>query len=180
MIIDPTDFNNRPYKVPNQEESRDFIAFIEETEEWLAIKYLLGKDLWEAFVAGLASSGSVEARWTDLKDGAVYTYNDKTYEYKGWIDMVRPAILSEWIPNLAYKLTNIGYVVNDAPQQSKLLEEQEPFVVTHWNTFVTKVGYQPEFGYNCKDSFYGFMKANESDYEDWIFKCPRYKNRHSL
>jgi hypothetical protein len=187
MIIDPTDFNDRPYKVPNQEESRDFISFIDLTEEQLATGSnpdlgcsLLGQELWDEFKLALESSGPLEEKWEKLRDGEIYEYQNKQYHYKGWVDMIRPGIFSEWIPNLTYKLTNIGYVENSAPQVSKLIEDQYPFQVQHWNKFVSKVGYSYPYGYNYKNSFYGFMKVNIADYPSWVFKCPRYKNRFDL
>lgn len=186
MIIDATDFTNRPNKVPNQEESRDFISFIEAEEEAFACWHheehfqLLGKELWEEFKAALAGSGTLETKWQNLKDGAEYTYQGKTYRYGGWVDMIRPGIYARWIPNIPYKLTNIGYVENSAPEKSKLLEDQYPFVVQEWNKFVDKVGHAHQYGYNYRNSFYGFMKANASDYPSWVFKCPHLKNRHDL
>jgi hypothetical protein len=174
MLISPTDFLDRPYKVPNQEESRDFISFIEEKEEELG-RMLLGNELFESFRDALESS-AIDDIYIAIRDGENYTYSDNIYQYKGWVDMLRPAIFSQWLPNLTYKLTNIGYVTNDAPQQSSLIDDQYDFQVINWNKFVNKVGY----GYTCKNSFYGFMKANEEDYPTWVFTCPRYINRYDL
>lgn len=187
MIIDSTDFVDRPYKVPNQEESRDFVPFIEDIEERLAqgtlpdeCVQLLGVDLWNEFTEGLETSGDIEQKWLDLRDGADYEYNGVTYRYNGWVDMIRPAIFSQWIPITTDKITNIGFIRNNAPQQSKLTEDNYPFIVKYWNEFAKKVGYDTEYCYNYKNSFYGFMKANQSSYESWQFKCPRFKNRHDL
>ena len=129
MIIDPTDFNDRPNKVPNQPESRDFVSFIGNKEEDLAIKYLLGYELWAEFSAALAGSGTLDQKWIDLRDGAEYTYNSRTYRYKGWVDLIRPAIMAEWVPLTTWKLTNIGFVENDAPDKSSLMDDQYPFLV---------------------------------------------------
>jgi hypothetical protein len=187
MIIDATNFRDRPYKVPNQEESRDFISFIEQAEEQIARGTvpgekvcLLGSALWDEFQAGLATSGEIEARWVAIRDGANYTHNGKTYHYPGWVEMLTPGIFALWVPNIPYKLTNIGYVENDAPDKSTLLDDQYPFIVNAWNDFVSKVGGNRNYAYTCIDSFYGFMKANESDYDNWVFRCPHFKNRHDL
>lgn len=187
MIIDPTDFTDRPYKVPNQEESRDFISFIEETEEQLAtgnltgeVCNLLGDELWHEFNDQITGSGVIEERFELLRDGEIYTYNNKQYHYKGWVEMIRPAIFSLWLPQSNMKLTNIGYVENSAPQQSKLMEDQYQFQVNHWNKFVSKVGYSYPYGYNCHSTFYGFMKVHATDFPTWTFRCPRYKNRYDL
>ena len=179
MIIDATDFTDRPYKVPNQEESRDFTSFIESKEEELG-RMILGNDLYDEFIDALAGSGSLDQIYVDLRDGASYTHNNKAYRYRGWVDMIRPGIFSEWLPNLTYKLTNIGYVENNAPDKSDLIEDQYEFRVLHWNNFVRKVGPHVRNGYTCVDSFYGFMLANEESYQAWEFTCPKYKNRYDL
>lgn len=179
MIIDPIDFDDKPYKVPNQEENRDFVSFIESKEEELAVM-ILGQELWDEFKEALESSGVIDPIWDTLKEGDYYDHQDKQYHYKGWVDMIRPGIFSEWLPQTTYKLTNIGYVENNAPDKATLMEDQYAFQVHHWNNFVSKVGYSYPYGYNYKNSFYGFMKANSEDYPSWHFKCPRYKNRYDL
>lgn len=179
MIIDPTDFSDRPYKVPNQEESRDFISFIEAKEEELG-RMILGHQLWEELAAALAGSGDPDDIYIAIRDGGNYQYNNVTHHYKGWVDMVRPGIFAEWLPPATYKLTNIGYVENNAPKESKLLDNQFEFLIPKWNEFVKKVGGSTQYGYHCRDSFYGFMKANEDDYPSWVFTCPAYRNRYDL
>lgn len=186
MIIDPTDFNDRPYKVPNQEESRDFSSFLSAYEDRIAVEHLLGVDLWTAFQEGLTTSGTIDPIWLALKNGTNYQYNNKTYRFLGWVDMIRPAIYAHWQPEGTWKFTNSGWVennANSAPQagnQSKLLDDQYVFHVKSWNDFVVKVGSQIFCGYNYINSFYGFMKANESNYENWIFNAPQPKNRFDI
>lgn len=183
MIIDVTDFTDRPYKVPNQEESRDFASFVASEEQNIAEKYLLGVDMWNEFNSAIEGSGDITF-WQKLRDGASYEYNNKTYRYKGWADLMRPAIWAGWAPLGAFKFTNVGMVTNNAPQQSKLADDQYPYIVQAWNDFCSKVGIVPACGYNYKNSFYGFMKANEtefsSEFENWVFCPPQFKNRHDF
>lgn len=186
MIIEASDFDNRPYKVPNQEESPDFVSYIVEKEQYLAIRYLLGCDLWDDFAEAIEGSGVLEQKWIDLRDGANYVYGGVTYKYGGWVDMIRPAVYSLWQPDGSWKFTNVGWVQNkasSAPQagnQSELIEDPYAFMVKYWNEFVTKVGFDVSYGYNCKHSFYGFMKVNESNYPGWVFSFPHFKNRHDI
>lgn len=175
MIIDPKDFAKRTYKIPNQQESRDLVNFLQEAEEEIAIG-ILGKTLWEDFNEAVNTSGT-DPIYQALFEGADYTYNNDTYHYDGWVDLVRPAIYSMWIPATTDKMTNIGFVTNNSPKEAKVLEDPETFVVTYWNEFVTKVGYNALCGYNRKGTFYGFMKANSANYPDWMFRCPKPKNR---
>lgn len=52
MFLKATDFSDKPYEVPNQEESPEFVAFIDNEERKL-LKKLLGLDLYNAFLEGL-------------------------------------------------------------------------------------------------------------------------------
>ena len=180
MIIDVTDFLKRPYKIPNQEESLEFEEYVEAKEIELATRYLLGWELWDKFIAALAASGALDAKWENLRDGADYEYEGVTYHYDGWADLVQPGIYSDWLPNISEKLTNVGMINNSAPQQSKYVEDQYPFAVGTWNKFCAKVGFLGCYGYNYKNTFYGFMKANESDYTTWEFNIPPVKNRFDI
>lgn len=183
MIISATDFVNRPYKIPNHEEAKDLVSLLSGWEEQIASGVLphecvnlLGYDLWQEFSEAINTSGVIDEKWLRLLDGATYTNCGKTYAYRGWVDMIRPALYALWIPTTTYKLTNIGVVENSAPEKSSLMDDQYPFVVQYWNEFVTKVG----FSWNCKNSFYGFMQANKADYPTWNFIAPELKNRYGF
>jgi hypothetical protein len=179
MIIDATDFNDRPYKVPNQEESRDFISLIERWEEDLAVNHLLGAELWDELKV-IHESGSIAEPWLTLINGGTYAYNGKTHQFKGWVDLVKPAIYSYWLPVGAYKNTNVGVVINNTPQQSTVVEDQNSFIVTAWNDFCLKVGIVPGCSYTYRNSFYGFMKANSETFDTWLFTPPQTQNRHGF
>jgi len=77
MFVDSTDFTDIPYKIPNQEETRAFVDWIE-AEETKILKEVLGLPLYNAFIEGLDTSGSIEQKWLDLRDGAEYDYSDST------------------------------------------------------------------------------------------------------
>lgn len=188
MIIAVSDFVNRPYKLPNEPESPDFEDFIEAVEEEIAIKYLLGVELWEAFNDEVNSSGSGVPSdfFAKLRDGSTYTYSGILYKYNGWVDLIRPALYSNWQPEGTYKFTNVGWTrnkANSAPQgynQSELIEDQYQFHVKHWNDFASKVGCNGRNCYNRKNTFYGFMKSEEGNFDDWVFSCPAFKNRYDF
>ena len=180
MIIDSTHFVDRPYKVPNQEESKDFVGFIESKEADLGRKYLLGQALYTEFAAAIAAGGTLDAKWEALKSGGTYTYNNILYRYDGWVDLIRPGIFAEWIAMNGPKFTNSGYVSNAVPKEAKGLSPA-PFIVKHWNEFMLKAGWARYYAYwadcyNQENTFYGFMKANESDYTGWEFVMPPAKD----
>lgn len=174
MIIDPKDFIKRVYKIPNQQESRDLVNFLEACEREEAIR-ILGSTLWELFDESVNSS-TEDPIYQAIMNGADYTVNGKTYHYDGWVDLLQPAIYSMWIPTTTDKMTNIGFVSNNTPKEAKVLEDPELFSMDYWNKYVAKVGYT-HCGYNYKGTFYGFMKANSENYPDWRFNCPKPRNR---
>jgi hypothetical protein len=73
--------------------------------------------------------------------------------------------------------TASGYKRSVPSQENfQIIDDPEPFVVTAWNDYVSKVG----GCYNQENTFYGFMTANKDDYPDWRFTIPQYKNRFGL
>lgn len=178
MFLQLSDFTGRPYRIPNQEESPDLEAFIAREEKSILI-CLMGYEMYTEFAANAVTSDP-EDRWAALLNGAEYSYSNKTYKYNGVVDMLVPAVYSRWLDKGAYKFTNVGYMQNNAPNESKVMEDQEPFRIESWNDFVRKA-------YDCgnqKNTWYGFMRANESDYPTWEHDvcdaCFQYQNRFGL
>jgi len=170
MFVEATDFADLPYKVPNQEESKEFVAFIERWEEKL-LKQVLGVSLYNEFIEGLEESGDI-TRWTNLQNGAEYTYGDYTYEYQGIVKMLVPAIYSEWVKIICRRFTTSGVIVNKGQQNTERVDPSYD-IVTNWNEFVKQVGVNA-----CQEnSFYGFMIANEADYDGWNCTQPTIKNQ---
>lgn len=182
IVIDRSDFNNRPYRIDNQAESRDLDDWIAERERELLIQ-LLGYELFAEFEEGIGSSAPSEF-FTNLKNGATYTYGGGTYRYNGLVDVLRPAIYSMWLDQQTYKFTSVGYVEN-TPSTSSTRIDNEPFRVQAWNDYVRKVG-SDEYSckYNRMGTLLGFLYANTEEFDDsqWINSryLPTYQNRYSL
>jgi hypothetical protein len=176
-IIDVADFNDRPYQVPNQSESPEFKDFIEAAETRI-LKSILGYTLWKEFSDAVDNDDPLDQKWVDLRDGAEYEIGDKTYKYDGLKDLLKPAIYALWMPQGAYKWTNVGMQENlprkdnagaDLSKGLDLLE----FQVQYWNEYAAKVK-------AYRNGLFGFMTINEDDYDNWEFTVPEYKNRFSL
>jgi hypothetical protein len=166
-LIQATDFDSLPYKIPNQSEFPSFVAFIEAKEEEI-LKQLLGYDLYTEFMAEVETSGVPDQKWLDLRDGSTYVLLGKKYEYKGLIDLLKPAIYSQWISVIQRKLTSVGVVVNDGQQNTTQVNPSYE-IVTNWNLYVRKVT-------GVINSFYGWMKDNEDDFPTWEYTSPNYIN----
>lgn len=182
MILDLSHFDDRPYRIPNQQESRDLKEFMEKNEVTL-LRELLGNPLYLDFMAGLETSGEIEQIWIDLRDGADYGGEDgNQYHFDGLIEVLKPAIYSLWIPQNAYKFTNIGMVNNNAPQQATTIDNT-PDIVNAWNDYCIKVGAYWTGAMLTRsrvNSFYGFMKENSANYSGWTLCEPKAQNRFSL
>lgn len=173
-MLQLSDFEARPYRIPNQEESEDLAVFIEESEEEL-LTGLLGYELYTEFVSGV-STADLESRWADLRDGSTYQYDRKTYKYRGIVHLLKPAIYALWLEQNAYKLTNVGMVRNDRSDKYTVID-LEPFRVGGWNDYVRRA-----YDGGCmRNTWYGFMKSREDDYENWRFDASApyvaYQNR---
>lgn len=174
MFVESTDFLALPYKIPNQEETREFVDFIE-TESENILKKLLGIELFNELVEALATSGDLEERWEAFQDGTDYTYGDVLYHYNGIVDLLKPEIYSKWVKLNYRKLTTSGIVINQGQQNTTTNNPDVEFAQAH-NDYVSKVGS------SCKqkNTLYGFMTANESDYDGWEFEEQELTNQFNL
>lgn len=168
MFLDPSDFEDVPYRIPNQEESRSLQDFIDKKEaEYL--KKVLGLSFYNAFMAGLNTSGEVDEIWVNLRDGA--EYDDGKYSYAGVKELLKPVIYSDWLDFNYRKLSNGGMVVNTGQNNSEAVNPIDE-IVFGWNEFVKQVGHMPNCWGHSYTNYYnntlrGFLDANSDDYEDW-------------
>lgn len=174
MFIQATDFLQDPYKIPNQNEDRGFVAFIEAREAEI-LKSILGLELYNELIEAWETSGEPADIYTDLVEGAEFTYNEILYEYKGLVDLLVPEIYSKWVKKNYRRLTTSGVVINKGQQNTETNNPDVEFAQSH-NDYVTKVG----GSCSQENTFYGFMKANESDYGDWEFTEPELTNQFNL
>lgn len=184
MLVSPKNFTSPPYKIPNQQ---DFAGGLVSFKDWLEaeevkiLKSILGIELYYEFIEALAESGELDQKWARLRDGSTeddhftYEYADVQYEYLGLVDLLVPEIYATWLVMNHRKNTSSGVIIPKGQQNTEL---QDPTfeVVSRHNEHVAKVGGP------CKqdNSLYGFMIANESDYESWVFTEPTKKNQLDL
>jgi len=162
-FISLTDFNDRPYRIPNQNESTDLAAYLQ-TKESEIMERLLGWELWEDFQAGLDSySGDYPLdKWLDLEDGAEYTYGGVVYKYKGLNDLLVPAVYSYWLRDSFDKHTNIGIGLNIKDEFTLISPATR--ISTAYNTYAKKVGNDCHY----ENTLWGFLAANyEANYTQW-------------
>jgi hypothetical protein len=178
MFLDPSDFEDTPFRIPNQEESRDLQNFIDRKEaEYL--KKVLGLSFYNAFIAGLDTSGTVEQIWVDLRDGKEYTYSNTDYEYTGVKELLKPVIYSDWLDANYRKLSNGGMIVNDGQNNTTAVNPIDE-IVFGWNEFVQRVGGLC-YPYQSEGDLRGFMLANADAYEDWdSSKAQTFRFKNSL
>lgn len=173
MLVALSDFEDRPYRIQDQEENKDLESFLASTEEDI-LRKLLGTALYNDFIAGIGV-GSPDQKWIDLRDGDVYTYGGVEYEYKGLVDLLVPCIFAYWVKETNDKYTNSGTVRNSPAMNSTAISPARR-ISEAYARFCSKVGNECEY---C-DTLYGFILANESDYPDWVFKEPEPMNQFDI
>lgn len=171
MFLEATDFLDKPYKVPNQEESKEFVAFIEAKEAEI-LKKVFGLQLYNDFIEGLETSGDIDQIWIDLRDGTTYEYNDVLYEWKGIDDLLKPIVYSEWLTINFRRWTSSGMIINTGQQNSGAVNPDQE-IIRASNEFVDKLGGSNN-GITYSNSLYGFLFVNSSDYNDWDFTLTQY------
>lgn len=176
-IVKLANFEARPYRIPNQEENTDLTDFVEAAEP-VILKKLFGTTLYEAYVAGIAEATPAD-KWTDLKDGANYTYNGIVYEYKGLINLLVPCIFSMWLEETRDFYTSVGVVMKLNDKSERLSPATR--IARAYNDFSRQVGNGIDyFDLNKQGTLYGFMKVNENNYDDWVFQPPGLMNEFGL
>jgi len=163
MSVELTDFLERPYRIPHQEESTDLQAFVTAKSEEL-LRGVLGTTLYNSYVAGIAA-GSPAQKWVDLRDGKDYTYAGITYRFSGLDNLLVPGIFALWVKETNETYTVSG-VVKSSPAQNATAVSATRKITESWGKFLDLVGSECEY----RNTLYGFLIANESDYgtlEDW-------------
>lgn len=184
MFVNEKLFKSPPYKIPNQGEFAGGLPSFKdwlETEEVKILKEILGIELYYEFMEALDDSGEIDQKWTRLRDGSTeddrftYEYNEVPYEYLGLVDLLVPELYSRWLEMNYRKNTSSGVVIMKGQQNTELQDPTYEVVRFH-NEFVSKVGG------SCKqeNSLYGFLIANEDDYESLEFKEPQKTNQFDL
>ncbi len=159
MLVDLTDFNTRPYRIPDQTDHKDLVDFMEAKEEDI-LRSLFGTALYNQYVAGIAA-GSPAQKWVDLRDGKVYTYGGVSFEYKGLVDLLVPCIFAYWVKETSDKYTSIGTVQNSSDSNTHVSPSRR--ITEAYGTFLDKVGDSCYY----ENTLYGFIEANLTDYSDW-------------
>src|SRR5678816_2665043 len=160
MIIDHTYFTQK-LSIPQrgntegQELLADFITSYE--EEYL--KKVLGYDLWKAFDAGIAGSGTPDQRWLDLLDGLEFTYLSKNYKWEGFATMQKTPIANyvyyKWMEDQSDINTLVGTAVQNVDNNSRVNAITK--MVDAWNRMV-----------DMNRTLWMFLKANTDTYPEWV------------
>jgi len=167
-MITTEHFLDRPYRIPNIEETKDLQAFIDYHEAKL-LRAIFGTTLYNLFVAGIGAP-TPEQKWVDLRDGKVYSYNSTDYEFLGLIELLKSYIYAKWLKENEDKVTNSG-VMRNTVDKSEHVGGWERYV-SAYNVFSSMAGNIDR----QENTFYGFMYANWEGYvtnlSDWIFCYP--------
>jgi len=159
MIIDHTYFTQK-LSLPQRgnTEGQELIADFIETYEEEYLKKVLGYDLWKAFDAGIAGSGTPDQRWLDLLDGLEFTYLSRNYKWEGFSTANKTPIANyvyyKWMEDTAEHNTLVGTAVQVVDNNSRVNAVTK--MVDAWNRMV-----------DMNRTLWMFLKANEGDYPEW-------------
>lgn len=172
-FVTPDNFDDTPYSIPSQEvQSDSFESYIPKKQKEILEK-ILGIELYDQFMEAIAEDYPDE-KWTNLRDGAKYVYCGVTYRWKGLESLLVPFIASQWLRDTYDNYTTSGISVSKVENADKISPALR--IVQAHNDFHRMQG-------NCnnwKNTLWGFMKANEGDYPDWVFTDIGTMNRFNL
>jgi hypothetical protein len=170
MFLTAEDFNVLPYRLVNIDKADNgFYPFLDEQEEEI-LRKILGGSLYEAFVNGLYTDGdistpidedNIEQRWKDLRDGALYSYNNRTsWKWEGMQKLLKPYIFSQWVDAKAIQLAESGAMIAQAENSDVVSPAY--MIVKGYNKFSTLVGNYC----SLQNTLYGFLYNSEDTYTD--------------
>ena len=190
-FLSASNFNVRPYKIPNLSEvEEEFDSFLENEIEDILID-LLGPDLYAAFVDGMSVS-SPEDRWANLYNGDTYTYLDRKYTWKGMEKMLIPYVFAKWLKADFDNYGGNGITIAKM-ENSESISPNRRFC-NAWNEFAEIAGEK----YCFKDTLYGYLirengesgtfddtfdetfSASFDAYLNFYFKAPGFVNQFDL
>ena len=186
-----------------------FEPYIDKYGRLLAQK-ALGNILFDQLDAAIDANGNLNAgadqKWKDLVNGKSYTYNDKSYKWKGLIytegtfkgSVLAHFIFYNWRIEKLSRTSAMGQTTGEAVNQTQV--DSTPSVVDIWNEFiemyqgdiyasggaVSYINGIPFIDYASNESDYvsllTFLSHNEETYPDatkYIFK-EGYQNTLSI
>lgn len=185
MFLAESDFNSLPYNIPTSEDRPNALSDTIEFYEEEALKKVLGSATYNQFITGvfvdpeasplvMKDDEDIEQKWLDLRDGAEYTYREKTYRYDGVVNFLKPYVFQAVVTDDAQLLTGIGAVQVDTENGSVISPGRQ--IMKPYRKFAQAVG-------GCgiyKNTLWGFLSAKSLDYPDWTFEEPGSKNVLSI
>lgn len=175
-------------------------AFYDEVEDQFALltawvtatAYVAGDErtynrkLWRALQNHTSGSGNLPAAgsaywervtdnvWANLFFGADYVYADKTYEWMGMAELLRPYIYQAWVRDTYDNHTGAGMVV--AMNENGVDISPAFRISSAFNKFSESAG----GNYCIENSLYGFLYVNEDDYPEHEYTPQGYINSFGL
>jgi hypothetical protein len=151
-----------------------------------SLKSLLGYQLYNAFIAGIAEE-TPDQKWLDLRDGVEFTFDfcgeTITQKWNGLINAEKVSLISYYV-YYQYRYENISTTtsINDVqgmPENATKVNDTRKMVyawdkglnlygeIASW-FFFSKYSNTYEF-YTDEPSAYNFLNANRADYDNWVF-----------
>ena len=173
QLVSTTDFDYFPYQLSGLEgKTATFNAFVLKMQEDV-LRTVLGNELYDLFDAGLDEDYPAD-KWVDLRDGADYTIDTIKYKWVGLNKMLVPYVYSEYLAKTFSSHSGIGVTFPKAENSSAVDPSAE--ISTSSAAFAVLVGAYK----TSKNSLYGFLTANYTDYPTWIWDELSIRNRFGI
>ena len=187
-LIDQSYFRGE-VNLPNLDKRiNTFNSFLDQYEKEILID-LLGLELYDLFIAGLAVQPTVDQKWLDLRDGADFdlNYNGRIIKLH-WIglkNLDKKSLIAYYAYHKIRKSeTSTTTSVNEVRgklENSKTVNESRK-LINAWNLMLKSYGetfyfdkYSTEYDtYNDSPSAFNFLNMNRDVYPGWIFS-PHYR-----
>lgn len=158
-------------------------AWVSATVYGVGDKITYNRKLWRSLQAANTTNTPAEgAWWTQVTDnvwanlffGDDYVYADKTYEWVGMAELLKPYIYQAWVRDTYDNHTGAGMVVSMNENGTDI---SPAFRISNaFNKFSELAG----GNYCIENSLYGFLYVNEADYPEHLYTPQGYINSFGL
>ncbi len=114
--------------------------------------------------------------WLKLKKGADYDWATLTYKWEGMAALLKPFVYAAWVGDNYITLSASGPLIQLA--ENSTIVNPGAMICKAWNDYAERAG--GTYGYEIVDTLYGFLIANETDYQNIVWCYPGFKNNFNI
>ncbi len=165
-FVQVTDFDNKPYNLPNIAEDDSFQSFVDRGEEKI-LRRIVGHTMYDLIMQAVEYPGA-EPKYDDFINGVYYNLPGSTIkrQWKGVRKMLIPYIYCIWT-QATFDNHGLNGVEVAKVENANLIGPNDR-MVRSYNDFADMVGSRKTHTGKI-DSMYGFLYSRAAEFTDYVY-----------